>query len=117
MRWRSGEPSGEEGYTSEFCRDCPERTGGTPCAACPENDLQLLPENAKAAEAFLLSSSQWRAAPMGGLIGYDMTGVKSVLEMAGVVLDREDLAKLQAMERETTEIVNARLEAKRAEGT
>ncbi len=69
-----------------------------PCKECPEHEMQLLPENQKVAEIFMLCRTQWRVAPLGGLLGLDMTGVKSTLELAGVPLSREDLDKLLLME-------------------
>lgn len=99
MRWRSGAPSGEHGYSSKFCRRCPDRRGGRLCDECPEHDLQLLPENQRAADIFLKIRRQWRTDPMTGrLLGLDMPGVQATLTLANITLDEDDLTKLQIME-------------------
>ena len=49
-------------------------------------------------KAFLICSSQWRVAPMGGIFGLDYAGAAAALAAHGI--DKRDVfGGLQAMER------------------
>lgn len=54
-------------------------------------------ENWENVQAFLVCSTQWRVAPMGGLIGLDYAGCKAALKAVGTPFKRV-FSAIQQME-------------------
>jgi len=70
----------------------PER----PAPSEPEPTFEVWPENWPAWEAFHLCATQWRHAPMGGLLGLDYPAVEIVLRAHSIPL--QTLTEIQHIE-------------------
>ena len=66
--------------------------------AADEDGFSLWPDNAPTFELFLRCATQWRVAPMGGVIGLDYSAVEWVARVCGVQVDAERLDDLRQME-------------------
>lgn len=62
-----------------------------------ERPFEVWPENWPAWEAFHLCTTQWRSAPMGGLLGLDYTAVEIVLRAHSIPIQTlKDLQHIEA---------------------
>lgn len=61
-------------------------------------DFEVLPENWDAVRTFMRLQSQWKVAPMGGLIGLDYAAVEVVMRLLRIADTESTFARLQAME-------------------
>lgn len=60
--------------------------------------VEVLWENRRAVAVFLAVQSQWRHAPMGGLLGLDYTGLESAMRMMRIRRRRDTFARVRAIE-------------------
>lgn len=79
-------------------RAATQRRGNDPLAG-------VWPENVTIVQAFLLASTQWRTASVGGpagsrvfWVGLDYSAARVAIETAGLILDAPVFAGLQVME-------------------
>lgn len=61
-------------------------------------DLAVLPENWDAVRLFMRLQSQWKVAPMGGLIGLDYAAAEVVMRLLRIEDAAGTFARLQTME-------------------
>lgn len=76
----------------------------------PPIDFEVWPENWNAVMFYLGLSTQWRLAPMGGVVGLDYTGVEAAMRMQRIpAAERPALFdQLRIMELAALPILNAR---------
>lgn len=63
--------------------------------------LEVLPANWDAVRVFIRCETQWRAGPMGGLLGLDYPGVEAAMRMMGVVSTPALFEQLRTLEVES----------------
>ena len=73
-----------------------------------EEAFSVWPANERALSAFLSVCRQWRVGGMGGVLGFDMQQVESVLRMRKIKVDAELLDDLAVMESGVMEVWNAK---------
>ena len=61
-----------------------EKIDAAKAAAEPAEEFEVWPDNWRAWRLFQSVSTQWRTAPMGGVIGLDYGGVESAMRIQGV---------------------------------
>jgi hypothetical protein len=67
--------------------------------SAPERaSMELYAENQATVELFLACQTQWRVAPMGGVIGLDYPGVEALMRLRRVRDRPGEFARLQRME-------------------
>lgn len=68
--------------------------------------FSVWPENAPTLDLFLRMATQWRVAPMGGVIGFDYNALDVVIRRCEVECTPEMFDDLQAMERAALAVMN-----------
>jgi hypothetical protein len=75
-----------------------------------DGNFPVLPENWPVVELFLAVQTQWRMAPMGGVLGLDYSAVDVAIRRGGHADDAETFAGLQVMERAAVAEIQAQQE-------
>ncbi len=73
----------------------------------------VLPENARAVELFLLSSTQWRFVE-GWEAGLEYSGVEAAARLAGIPMTAELFADIRIMEAAAVETIHERRKRKQS---
>lgn len=67
---------------------------------------EIWPENERALALFLACRTQWRAGPMGGVLGLDYPGVLAVMRIRREPRREQLFADLQVMETAAIDVLN-----------
>jgi hypothetical protein len=70
--------------------------------------IEIWPEHEQAVSVFAAARTQWRMAPMGGVVGLDYGALPAVLEMMGVPRAdwNEVFEQIRIMETEAVRVLN-----------
>lgn len=74
-----------------------------------DGDFYVHPDNWPIVETFCRLSTQWRVGPMGGVIGLDYLGVKTVMDLTQPADQHKIMFEsIQIMERVALEVLNSK---------
>jgi hypothetical protein len=79
--------------------------------SAPE-DLEVWVENEDALEVFLAMATQWRYAPLGGIVGMDYPSLNSVMDMLCIEGRKDMFFFIRLMESAALEVINAESKVK-----